>query len=217
MAASKTNTTSQNKKQDSLSEAIEKYIDKGFGSMNKNDFEVYIFNEIIKNNEYSGMNDNDLSIELRIPKSKVKRLRYEAGLKYPISIGKLEDELKNCIENRVRIVPNTAKCFEVTIDNELVRQYADSMLKKENLFCDWSFNSEILRLSSKDFEFLLNKFCGEKKVNDFKDRIITYFSSNEENLNLSKKLNFSDLILRILPKITSPSLFNLSLIDSLFK
>ena len=61
---------------------IQKYLQRGFGSMNKNDFEVFIFNEIITDTNYAGMNDYGLSVTLAIPQSKVKRLRYEANLKY---------------------------------------------------------------------------------------------------------------------------------------
>lgn len=50
--------------------------------MNKNDFEVYIFNQIITDPNYAGKNDYELSIELAIPQTKVKRLRYESNLKY---------------------------------------------------------------------------------------------------------------------------------------
>ena len=50
--------------------------------MNKNDFEVYIFNQIITDPNYAGKNDYELSTELAIPQAKVKRLRYESNLKY---------------------------------------------------------------------------------------------------------------------------------------
>ena len=73
----------------------EVYLERGFGTMNKNDFEVFIFNEIVKDPqgilEFSKKDKDDkplkpsnydLSILLKIPESKVKRLAYEADLKY---------------------------------------------------------------------------------------------------------------------------------------
>lgn len=47
---------------------IESYISRGFGSMTKNDFEVFIFNCIINDEDYkSYKSDYDLSVMLRIP------------------------------------------------------------------------------------------------------------------------------------------------------
>ena len=65
----------------SVSDAIQAYLNHGFGSMTKNDFEVWIFNYLLQNRPTNTSNF-DFSVELRIPESKVKRLRYEASLKY---------------------------------------------------------------------------------------------------------------------------------------
>ena len=59
-----------------LEEMIHAYLERGFGSMTKNDFEVWIFNYLLQN-ELQGKSDNAISRELRIPSAKVKRLRYE--------------------------------------------------------------------------------------------------------------------------------------------
>ena len=44
---------------------LQEYLRKGFGSMNKNDFEVFIFNELIKE-KYADKSDNAISRELKI-------------------------------------------------------------------------------------------------------------------------------------------------------
>ena len=64
-----------------LNQIIDRYLKRGFGSMNKNDFEVWIFYFLL-HNQLKGMGNYDISLELRIPESKVKRLKYEAELKY---------------------------------------------------------------------------------------------------------------------------------------
>ena len=58
-----------------LASAISKYLERGFGSMNKNDFEVWIFHYLLQN-ELNGKSNFDISVELRIPEQKVKRLKY---------------------------------------------------------------------------------------------------------------------------------------------
>ena len=81
-------------------QVIESYINKrGFGSMNKNDFEVYIFSWLVLNHkDYQTASDNEISRMLKIPESKVKRLRYEAELKYGSNDEKtLWEKLKRCL------------------------------------------------------------------------------------------------------------------------
>ena len=64
-----------------LKSAIEAYLQRGFGSMNKNDFEVWIFNELLKT-KLAGLSNYAISVELKLPEQKVKRLKYEATLRY---------------------------------------------------------------------------------------------------------------------------------------
>ena len=65
-----------------LEKVLNLYLERGFGSMNKNDFEVFIFSQLL-DKRFLGYNDYKISIELKIPISKIRRLRYEASLKYP--------------------------------------------------------------------------------------------------------------------------------------
>ena len=60
---------------------IDQYIERGFGSMNKNDFEVFIFGQMLEMPSYKGKTNYELSLLLRIPESKIKRLRYESSLR----------------------------------------------------------------------------------------------------------------------------------------
>lgn len=213
-------TTSQDNKKDSLQEAIEKYIKKGFGSMNKNDFEVYIFNECINNiKEYIDKNDYELSIMLSIPKSKVKRLRYEAELKY--SNYNIEDDKQEELKNKlmsylkyVRIVPNNVRCVEINIDSEIIRHYTDYLLKKVNRFSDGSFNSNILRISADDCEYLVKEVYGEDKV----DKFIKEFKKNIQSdskfkdlFKLQKESKFKEIVSSISKIIPSQINLNLNL------
>lgn len=57
-----------------LRSVINEYLSRGFGSMNKNDFEVWIFNYLLQE-RLKGKSNYDISIELKIPEQKVKRLK----------------------------------------------------------------------------------------------------------------------------------------------
>ena len=66
---------------ETLSTIIDQYLARGFGSMNKNDFEVWIFHYLMQH-QLKDKSNYDISVALKIPEQKVKRLRYESELKY---------------------------------------------------------------------------------------------------------------------------------------
>ena len=55
-----------------------------FGSMNKNDYEVELLHLLFENG-WKNKSDFEVSVDLKIPESKVKRLRYETYLVYEVS------------------------------------------------------------------------------------------------------------------------------------
>ena len=151
-----------------VEDIIGEYLKRGFGSMNKNDFEVFIFHWLLNNNEKcKGKSDFVISQTLKIPESKVSRLRYEAGLKYGESNAEhYREELKTALSK--------AKCEEgvtegkimMSIPNKLLRQYLSNMLTEDGRFLDGSFNSNVVTMSAGNFIFVLeNMFLEEKERN----------------------------------------------------
>lgn len=195
----------------SLTEAIKEYVDKGFGSMSKNDFEVYIFNEYLKSPQNANMGDYELSLCLRIPKTKVKRLRYEASLKYQMNESALQELFKDSLQY-ARIVPNSVRCIEVHIEKESVRQYVDSLLKKDHRFSDGSFSSEILRISADDYEYLVEQIYGSEQVNRVTDQLL---SSSEVTkfIESHTKPRLGNILSKISKKISSATNVGLKLTE----
>lgn len=175
--------------------------------MNKNDFEVYIFYEYLKDPKHANMSDYALSLALKIPKTKVKRLRYEAGLKYPLS----EDQLKKQFEDSLqyaRIIPKSERCIEINIESESVRQYVDSLLKKEHRFSDGSFSSDILRITADDYEYLVTEIYGKVRVDKVTNNLLALEKIKE--LGLSKdKSRLKDILEKISKRI--PDAINISI------
>ena len=163
---------------------IKYYLDRGFGSMNKNDFEVWIFNYLLQN-KYNNKSDNYISRDLRIPESKVKRLRYEANLVFP----KTEDEYKKSFyeilkEKVYKDVGNNR--IQFSINDKSLRLYLLDMLQSYGSFADSSFNSEIVTITANDLVLLISDF--EKKddiIEHVKKQIKT--SSKELPQKLSEK------------------------------
>lgn len=157
-----------------LSEAIENYLKRGFGSMNKNDFEVFIFNEIIKSPKHKGKSNYDLSCNLRIPETKVKRLRYEANLKYPLDENAIKAIFKEYLEF-AKMLPDNTRPIEICIEDDTVRKYIISLLKKGHRFSDSSFNSEIMRMTVDDFSYILDNVCNDEE----KERLLEKIKDNK--------------------------------------
>lgn len=164
---------------------IQTYLDRGFGSMTKNDFEVMIFAELIQTSLH-GMSDYQISRDLRIHESKVKRLRYEASLKYNILSEEdyrlmFKEIAQNAIIKDEKII--------LSIEDISLRKFINFKLKKNGKFSDTSFNSEIVVIRSKDFAELLKElYYTQRELKQINDKI------DKINESLSKKITFKDVI-----------------------
>ncbi len=129
--------------------------------MNKNDFEVWIFHYLLEH-ELQGKKNYEISINLKIPESKVKRLRYEAELKYSDAT---PDDKYNMVCDQLKKAhfKKDGKCIQFIIEDIYLRKYLDSILKKDGRFSDSSFNSEIVSMDYDDLEYFLGIPNGGKE------------------------------------------------------
>ena len=159
--------------------------------MNKNDFEVYIFNEIITDPNYAGMNDYDLSIALAIPQTKVKRMRYEANLKYSRKNAKAyNQQFRELLIKAKPQAVNNGKAVKFCMEDKGLYLYIDNLLKKDGRFGDRSFNSELMVISTEDLAYLLEKTILTESE---KQAIL----SKCQQLPDGKKMTLSEAILKI--------------------
>lgn len=167
---------------------ITNYLNRGWGSMNKNDFEVYIFNEIITDPNYAGMNDYGLSIALSIPQSKVKRLRYEANLKYGKNNAEFySQQFRALLQEAKPQAVNNGKAVKFCMENKGLYLYIDNLLKQDGRFGDRSFNSELMVISMEDLVYLLEKtMLTEDEKNEI---LVKYRQETKDNsINISSAL-----------------------------
>lgn len=113
-----------------------------------------------------GKSNYEISRDLNIPENKVKRLRYEADLKYS-SIDEIEKRLYNLLNESLKnaYVKEIGKDVQIQfiIEDLSVRKYLDHFLKKKGHFSDSSFNSEIVSVRSEGLKFLLGQTPEGKK------------------------------------------------------
>lgn len=153
-----------------LDKAIDAYLNRGFGSMNKNDFEVWIFSHLLKT-KLAGLSNYAISVKLKLPEAKVKRLKYEATLKY----GNPDD--KQAYAQQFETILKKAKfkkggeAIQIVIEDIQLRKFLDSVLKEDGRFSDSSFNSEIVTIDIDDFKVLLDKIWTAQQWKQFNDEM----------------------------------------------
>ncbi len=168
-----------------LESAIDQYLNRGFGSMNKNEFEVWIFYYLLQN-QLQGKSNFDISVELRLPESKVKRLRYEATLKY----GSPQNR-KDYIAAFEKLLTKVSfkkdgDCIQFVVEDIQLRKFLGSELKKGGRFSNTSFNSEIVSIEADDLEFLLKTLWPNEDLNEI-------YEQAKKKLN-KKQFTFKDLL-----------------------
>lgn len=196
------------KEDNAMKKIIESYLERGFGSMNKNDFEVYIFSWLIQNHsDYKDASDNEISRKLKIPESKIKRLRYEAELRYGNND---TDVLWQKLRNYLSIV-NYRKAednvLRFSIPDKQVRLFLKDQLQAGNRFCDSSFSENIVVISVDDLLYLLAN--GGIPKEDY-SKIIQQVKSTCKGKNLPQspteifKVCASDAAAKALSKVFNP-------------
>lgn len=145
---------------------IESYCSNRFGSMTKNDFEVLIFKALLEDGLKNKSNYH-ISRILHIPESKVKRLKYEADLKYTKS-SEYEDEKFKELDSILKksVWKGSTAKIQLSIEDLSLRKFLDHILKTHYSFSDSSFNSEIVTISSSDLELIFSSYEDGKKVID---------------------------------------------------
>lgn len=165
-----------------INDVIDKYLDRGFGSMNKNDFEVWIFYYLLQN-RLKGKSDNAISRELKIPKSRVTRLRYEAELKNPHSEDFYKESFYQILETRVyKTVSENRIQFSIT--DKALRLYLDDILERQGSYADSSFNTDIVTITAADLLILIANF---EKKDDLIKKVIESRKNHKADLSEDTK------------------------------
>lgn len=147
---------------------IERYLYNGFGMMNKGELETLIFYLLRKDASFMAMSIFEISRTLHISEAKVRKLIYDADLRY----GKTDDEF--VINEFFRYIKQAKMLSDGSrimfpIDNKVVRSAVDDRLKSLGHFSDTSFNRDIFSIHTDAFVDLINSYYSK----DVKEEIIS--------------------------------------------
>ena len=175
------------KKNEFVDKFMEKYLNNGFGSMSKRDIDVLVMYLLIKYTKLKHENNFDLSMKLKLTESKVKNLKYEANLKYS---KKLEEGIKEdflfLLNNAKLQVIGKETWISIVVEDIFLRNAIKAEVKKNGSFTDSSFNSEIVKISTYDFSYLMYKFSTGYEQKKFEKEIASL-------VLIEKKSKFQEL------------------------
>lgn len=170
---------------------INEYLERGFGTMTKREFEVMILHDLLQN-ELKGKSNYEISRKLGITEAKVKGLVYEVSLKYD----KDEETWKQRFMQAIQKVNLFEKKDHVvfSIEDKATRSYLDALLKSKGRFSDKSFNSEIVIMRTIDFVDLLDSLFSPSEKNRIMEEAIIKIDGNEGLADKGFKDHMLDVI-----------------------
>lgn len=167
------------KVQDSANEFVLKCIE-NFGSMNKNNYEVDIFHLLLLEC-FKDKNDFQISREMGIPESKVKRLRYEVNLVYKEDDAALRLKFLNMLFDDKKQYKIAGDRIQFVVNDKMLRLYLCNRLEEMGSFADSSWNSNIVSVTAYDLILLINNDASKDYVlNQVKEKL------KEQNMSLAE-------------------------------
>ena len=160
---------------------LENYLKFGLGSMSKSDIDALVIHLLDRygTESYepfsslgplSNLKNQQASERLKAPVSRIKKLRYEAALKFEESLemqakGRLLASLRQASletqndggTDRVHLI----------IEDALAKNWLQGKLKEERLIFDGSFNTEIIKVNAEHFFEVLAVIFESKETDGF--------------------------------------------------
>ena len=151
---------------------LENYLKFGLGSMPKSDIDalvMYLLDVYGKNGSapLATLSNQSVSELLKTPVSKVKKLRYEAALKFG---RRIEDEAMGRLLaalSKATLEPDGEKICLI-IEDSLAKNWLQGQLKIHQYIFDYSFNTEIIKVSSSGLFQVLETVFDKKELEKFK-------------------------------------------------
>lgn len=155
------------------SDFLESYLKFGLSSMPKSDIDALVMHLLDAygrngSGAMASLSNQTVSEQLRTPVSKIKKLRYDAALKFG---GRPEDQAMGRLLaalSKASLEPEGEKICLI-IEDSLAKNWLQGQLKIHQQIFDHSFNTEILKVSSVGLFKVLETVFQGSQLKDFKD------------------------------------------------
>lgn len=152
-------------------EFLKNYLQLGLGAMPKGDIDALVMHLLDKHG-YNGspplaqFNNQTVSERLRTPVSKIKKLRYDAALKFG---GRIEDQAIGRLLaalSKATIEADGDK-IHLVLEDSLAKNWLQGQLKIYQHIFDYSFNTEIIKMSSSGLFQVLQAVFDKAEIESF--------------------------------------------------
>jgi hypothetical protein len=166
------------------------YLSGGMGSLSKRDIDALVMHLLDEQGLDDGvplrnLTNQQVSVKLRVPTTKIKSLRYEATLKYISDNESLAKWRLLEILARSRFDAEKDKIGFI-IEDTFTKNWLQSILKDNGLVFDNSFNTEVVKIDSDGLFEILKEMYDNKSVEILKNRI-------EGAKTKKEKLSFAEI------------------------
>ena len=153
-------------------EFLEKYLKFGFGSMSKSDVDALVMH-LLDIHGFQGsvplaiFSNQTVSERLKTPVSKIKKLRYDAALKFS---DRIEDQARGRLLaalSKASIEPKD-DIICLIVEDALAKNWLQGQLKIYQQIFDHSFNTEIIKVSSSGLFQVLESIFDKSELEKFK-------------------------------------------------
>jgi len=163
------------------------YLNRGFGSMSKRDIDVLVMYLLMDLTDLNDESNFNLSIKLKLTETKIKNLKYEANLKYSKS---LEDKIKNEFlellgKAKLQVIGKET-WISIVVEDTFLRSAIKAKVKENGSFTDSSFNSEIVKIGTDDFAYLMDVFSDPEEKKITQKKIIDLIKVSEDDISFKK-------------------------------
>jgi len=153
-------------------EFLDNYLKFGLGSMPKSDIDALVMH-LLDTYGLNGSpslaiyNNQIVSERLKTPVSKIKKLRYDAALKFG---GEIEDQAQGRLLaalSKASLEPEDEKICLI-IEDTLAKNWLQGQLKENQQIFDHSFNTEILKVSASGLFHVLESVFDQTRLDEFR-------------------------------------------------
>lgn len=183
---------------------FENYLKFGLGSMPKSDVDalvMYIVDEYgyLASEPLKHLSNQAVSERLKTPITKIKKLRYDAALKFGGDVEK-NAKLKLLVSLSKATFDLDDEKICLIIEDSLAKNWLQGQLKNHQHYFDNSFNSEIIKISALGLIDVLEKVFQGQNISSFKSK---YKSAKETQSSDERKQALKDFTIDLAKSIAS--------------
>jgi hypothetical protein len=173
---------------------LENYLKFGLGSMPKSDIDALVMHlldlyGVGGSGSLATYSNQTVSERIKTPVSKVKKMRYDAALKFG---GRIEDQARGRLLaalSKASLEPDGEKVLLI-IEDSLAKNWLQGQLKIHQHIFDHSFNTEIVKVSVAGLFQVLESVFDADEIEKFKKG---YDAAKEKNTSVERVAAFKDV------------------------